>query len=60
MGAIVYCVQFIELNDILTLLIQVPVGAIIYVVLSKLFHIDSFEYLVNTVKGLFHKQKKEA
>ncbi len=60
MGAIVYCVQFIGLNDILTLLIQVSVGAIIYIVLSKIFHIDSFEYLVNTVKGLLHKQKKEA
>lgn len=60
MGAIVYCVQFIGLNDILTLSIQIPVGAIIYIVLSKVFHIDSFEYLVYTVKGLFHKQKKEA
>jgi hypothetical protein len=59
MGAIVYSVKFIELNDVLTLLIQVPVGAIIYIALSKIFHIDSFEYIVNTVKGLLHKQKKE-
>lgn len=60
MGAVVFCVQFIGLNSLLTLLIQVPVGVIIYVVLSKVFHVDSFEYLVNTVKGIFHKQKKEA
>lgn len=60
MGAIVFSVQYIGLNDIFTLLIQVPVGALIYIVLSKLFHIDSFEYLINTVKGLLHKQKKEA
>lgn len=59
MGAIVYCVQFIGLNDVLTLSIQVPVGAIIYIACSKLFHIDSFEYLINTVKGLLLKQKKE-
>ena len=60
MGAVVYSVQFIGLNDILTLLIQVPVGVIIYIVLSKIFHIDSFEYLIHIVKGLLHKQKKEA
>lgn len=60
MGAIVYIVQFIGLNDILTLLIQVPVGAIIYICCSKLFHIDSYEYLVNIVKCLLHNQKKEA
>ena len=59
MGLIVFCVQFIGLNSLLTLLIQVPVGATIYIVLSKLFHIDSFEYLINTVKGLLHKRKKE-
>lgn len=60
MGAVVLCVQFIGLNSLLTLLIQVPVGAVIYIVFSKLFHIDSFEYLINTVKGLLHKRKKEA
>ncbi|HRU98904.1 MAG TPA: lipopolysaccharide biosynthesis protein [Ruminococcus sp.] len=59
MGLIVYCVQFVGLNDILTLLIQVSVGAIIYISCSKLFHIDSYEYLINTVKGLLHKTKKE-
>ena len=60
MGAIVFSAQYIGLNDIFTLLIQVPVGALIYIVLSKLFHIDSFDYLINTVKGLLHKHKKEA
>lgn len=60
MGAIVFCVQFIGLCDILTLLIQIIVGATVYITCSKLFHIDSFEYLINTVKGLLHKRKKEA
>ena len=59
MGAVVYCVKFIGLNDILTLLIQVSVGAIIYITLSKVFRIDSFEYLINTVKGLLNRKKKE-
>lgn len=59
MGAVVYSVQFIGLNDALTLLIQIPVGVIVYIFGSKALHIDSYEYLINTVKGLLHKQKKE-
>lgn len=61
MGVVVYCVQFLGLNSILTLLIQVPVGVVLYVGISKVFHIDSFEYVIATVKGLFAKKnKKEA
>ena len=59
MGAVVYCVQFIGLRSWITLLIQVPVGVVLYYLLSKIFHIDSFEYLVSTVKGLFGKKKKK-
>lgn len=59
MGAVVYCVQFLGLNSILTLLIQVPVGVVLYVGISKLFHIDSFEYVIATVKGLFAKKNKK-
>ncbi len=54
MGVVVYCVQFLGLNSILTLLIQVPVGVVLYVGISKVFHIDSFEYLIGTIKGLFY------
>ncbi len=60
MGAIVYCIQFIGINDVLTLSVQILVGATIYISFSKAFHIDSFEYLISTVKGLLHKTKKEA
>ena len=59
MGAIVYCVNFIGLPSIITLLIQVPLGAAIYVLCSKLFHIDSFEYIINMVKSLIHKKTKK-
>ncbi|WP_367112957.1 lipopolysaccharide biosynthesis protein [Ruminococcus sp.] len=58
MGAIVYCVQLLGLNDILTLLIQIPLGAAIYIIGSKLLHLDSFEYLISTVKGLLGKRNK--
>ena len=60
MGVVVYCVQFLGFNSLITLLIQVPVGVLLYVGISKLFRIDSFEYVIATVKGLFAtKNKKE-
>ncbi len=60
MGAVVYCIQFIGLGNALTLLLQVVAGVGIYVAGSKIFHIDSFEYLLNIIKGLLHRNKKEA
>ena len=57
MGAVVYCVRFLGLNNIATLSIQVPLGAAIYILLSMLFHIDSFEYLITTVDHLLGRKK---
>ena len=59
MGIPVYCISLIHLNDILTLVIQVIVGIVLYILLSKLFHIDSYEYVIATVKGLFAKKNKK-
>lgn len=52
MGAVIYLVQFVDLSNILTLCIQVPLGIIIYITLSKLLHIESFEYIVSMVKKI--------
>ncbi|MBE6583901.1 MAG: lipopolysaccharide biosynthesis protein [Ruminococcaceae bacterium] len=56
MGAAVFCVQFLGLNDILTLLIQVPLGIAIYVGGSVIFKLESFEYILNIVIGFFKKK----
>lgn len=56
MGAMVYCVQFAGLHDILTLIIQVLLGAVIYIVGSRLFKLESFEYVWNMIKA-FTKKK---
>lgn len=50
MGVIVYSVSFFGLSDIVTLLIQIPLGIVIYVVGSKAFRIDSFEYIVSILR----------
>lgn len=55
-GAVVYCVTFLGLNDILTLLIQIPLGGALYIAGSKLFKIDSFEYLFSIIKGFRHRR----
>ena len=59
MGAVVYCVQFLGMNSILTLFIQIPVGVIIYVAGSKTFHLDSFEYILGMIKGFLNKRNKK-
>lgn len=57
MGAVVFGLQFLGLNDILTLFLQVPLGMILYWAMSKFFHVESYTYVVNTVKGYFSKPK---
>ena len=59
MGAIVFCVTFLKLPDVITLLIQVPLGILIYLGGSKLFHIDSFEYILGIVKNYLPKKHKD-
>ena len=57
MGTVVYCVQFLGLSDILTLLVQLPVGIAIYVFGSYILKFDSFTYVLGVLKS-FKKNKK--
>ncbi len=58
MGACVYPIQLLGFNDFVTLLIQVPLGAAIYVAGSKLLKLEAFVYLLDMIKqGLRKKQK---
>ena len=57
MGGAVLGVQFMGMKAGITLIIQIPLGIMLYVAGSKLFHIDSYEYLFNTFKRLIHKNK---
>lgn len=58
MGAIVYCINFAGLSNWLTLLMQVPLGATIYVVGAKIFKFESFNYLLTVIKGMFQRKKE--
>lgn len=59
MGICVFPIQFIGLPDIVTLCIQVPMGAVIYILGAKLFKLDSFDYLKENIRNLFKKKPAE-
>ena len=57
MAVIVLLVNLLELNPIITLLIQVTLGAIIYILGSVMFKFESFVYLLGIIKDFFKKKK---
>ena len=52
MGVFVYAITLLQLNSIITLLIQVLVGVIVYWGESKIFHVESYEYIVGIMKRI--------
>lgn len=56
MGAGVYLLTFLGLNDFATLALQLICGVALYVVLSLLFRIDSFSYILSVIKNILHRR----
>lgn len=59
MGAVVYCVQMLGLPDVLTLCIQVPLGAAIYIGGALLLKMEPFLYVLKVVKAMLSGKKKD-
>ncbi|MBQ6174881.1 MAG: lipopolysaccharide biosynthesis protein [Clostridia bacterium] len=57
MGLIVYAVEGFGLNKWATLLIQVPLGVVIYIAASKINRLDSFDYLLSMIRKFLHRGK---
>ena len=55
MAAVVWPVTLLGLHDIITLLIQVPLGVVVYVAISAIFKIESFSFMLGIVKKLLHR-----
>ncbi|MGN0558014.1 MAG: lipopolysaccharide biosynthesis protein [Acutalibacteraceae bacterium] len=55
MGITVYFIGFLPLPLLPLLVIQVSAGAVIYIALSKLFRLESFEYILRIVKQYLRK-----
>ena len=50
MGICVYPIKYIGLNDLFTLLIQIPLGAIIYIGVSKVLKFEAYQYIIDILK----------
>ena len=50
MGVSVYWINFLQLTDWLTLILQCGLGLLLYIISSKLLHIDSFEYVLGIIR----------
>lgn len=59
MGGCVWTVTLLNLSPIITLLIQVPLGGIIYIGLSALLKLESFTYCLGIVKPMINKVLKK-
>ena len=59
MGGCVSILSLLKLTDVVTLAIQIPVGAIIYISLSAIFHLESFEYLMDMIRPILKKLRKK-
>ena len=57
MVAAIYPIIYLGLHDVVTILVQVLVGVIVYIGLSKMFKNESFEYLWNMAKTKLTKHK---
>lgn len=55
MAVIVYCVEFLKLPLMISLIVKIVVGVIFYVVLAKICKFESFDYLINI---LLKKKRK--
>lgn len=56
MGGVVYTFNYLSISVWQILMLQVCAGIIIYLGLSKLFKIESFGYLIKTIKELMKKR----
>ena len=59
MGCCVYMLSLLGLSHSVTLLIQVPLGAAIYIGASAMLHLESFEYLMGIVKPVLDRMRKK-
>lgn len=56
MGAVVYPIAMIEMSQIYILIIQVLTGALLYTLLSRVFRLEAFLYILETLKTIGRKK----
>lgn len=56
MGACIYPIELLGLSNILTVFLQVAVGAVVYSGTSRLLKIEAYLYLANLLKSMFGRR----
>lgn len=51
MAVSIYYIKYLEFNDFVTLLIQGTTGIGIYWLGSRFFRLDTFDYVIETIKN---------
>jgi O-antigen/teichoic acid export membrane protein len=57
MGAAVFSITFLKLNDLLTLCIQIPFGVVFYSGAIKIMKIESGQYVENIIRSVLTRRK---
>lgn len=55
MGICVWLVSLLHLSDVITLLLQIPLGAAIYIGVSAALHLDSYVFLIDMLRPMLKK-----
>lgn len=56
MAVAVYCMSFLPVSNLVLLFLQVIIGALVYILYSIIFRVDSFMYLFDTVKKVIRRK----
>ncbi|MBE6986460.1 MAG: lipopolysaccharide biosynthesis protein [Ruminococcaceae bacterium] len=59
MGACVYWIGILEMNNLLILLLQIALGAALYIGGSMLFRLEAYGYLVRQLRRFFKRRSKD-
>ena len=58
MSIVIYPISFVIDNSLLLIIVQILIGGMIYILLSRIFRLESFMYIINMIKN--RKKEKSA
>lgn len=53
MALIIYPIKYLNMNDIIVIILQVIIGALIYFCGSKILKLDTYSYILDIIKDKF-------
>lgn len=56
MGLSIYWIKFLNISNMSIIFIQIVIGILVYITLAKIFKLECYEYLINTIKNIFLKR----